>query len=151
MLEILKMQPLISDIDLSDINIVHFTLKGIPSKAMDYRHSICIGVFFIERKMISDTTVQYITLMLMSLEDTQDFALQLSDGHWWLWGRYTVDHHDGISDDRHQKLSIKLEQIHGIIQHLNSLVTKINASKTTILSKTTALTRPVRTASRVIS
>ncbi len=38
MLEILKVQPLINNIDLSDINIVHFILRGIPFKAMDYSH-----------------------------------------------------------------------------------------------------------------
>ncbi|MCB5303674.1 hypothetical protein [Yersinia bercovieri] len=134
MLEIFKVQPLINDINLSDINIIHFTLRGIPFKAMDYKHSICIGVFFIDRKMISDATIRYITLMLVSLEELQDFALQLSDGYWWLWGRYTFDER-GTLDEKHQALSIKLEQIHSIIQHLNSLVTKVNSPKTDVSLK----------------
>ncbi len=33
MLEILKMQPLIRNVDLSDANIMSFTLNGIPAKA----------------------------------------------------------------------------------------------------------------------
>ncbi|CNI24562.1 hypothetical protein [Yersinia pekkanenii] len=144
MLEILKMQPLISNIDLSDAHIVHLTLLGIPAKAMDYRHSICIGVFFIERKIISDTAIRYITLMMVALEDTQDFALQLNDGYWWLWGRYTIDNKETL-DDRRKALSIKLEQIHAVIQHLNSLVTTMNSSKTSVLTK------QGRDANRVIS
>lgn len=50
MLDMLKRQPLVSDIDLSDINIIQFILNGIPAKAMDYHHSICIGVFFYRKK-----------------------------------------------------------------------------------------------------
>ncbi|WP_145590533.1 hypothetical protein [Yersinia aleksiciae] len=129
MQEMLRMQPLISNIYSSDINVVEFTLMDIPSKAMDYNHSICIGVFFIDRKMISDVTIRYITLMLVSLEETQDFALQLNDGYWWLWFRYTVD--DNVtSEDKHQTLSINLQQIHSVIQYLNSLVITVNSSKT---------------------
>ncbi|AKP33969.1 hypothetical protein [Yersinia aleksiciae] len=144
MQEMLRMQPLISNIDSSDINIVEFTLMDIPSKAMDYNHSICIGVFFIDRKMISDVTIRYITLMLVLLEETQDFALQLNDGYWWLWFRYTVD--DNVtSEDKHQTLSINLEQIHSVIQYLNSLVITVNSSKTK------NLTGQERKVSRVIS
>ncbi|CNK62340.1 hypothetical protein [Yersinia aleksiciae] len=144
MQEMLRMQPLISNIDSSDINIVEFTLMDIPSKAMDYNHSICIGVFFIDRKMISDVTIRYITLMLVSLEETQDFALQLNDGYWWLWFRYTVD--DNVtSEDEHQTLSINLQQIHSVIQYLNSLVITVNSSKTK------NLTGQERKVSRVIS
>ncbi|QDW35640.1 hypothetical protein FFE93_019600 [Yersinia sp. KBS0713] len=72
--------------------------------------------------------------MLVSLEELQDFALQLSDGYWWLWGRYTFDER-GTLDEKHQALSIKLEQIHSIIQHLNSLVTKVNSPKTDVSLK----------------
>lgn len=50
MLEVLKMQPLIRDVDLSDANIMHFTLNDIPAKAINYDHSICIGLVFIEKK-----------------------------------------------------------------------------------------------------
>ncbi|MDN0125119.1 hypothetical protein QVN60_18360 [Yersinia aleksiciae] len=144
MQEMLRMQPLISNIYSSDINVVEFTLMDIPSKAMDYNHSICIGVFFIDRKMISDVTIRYITLMLVSLEETQDFALQLNDGYWWLWFRYTVD--DNVtSEDEHQTLSINLQQIHSVIQYLNSLVITVNSSKTK------NLTGQERKVSRVIS
>lgn len=50
MLDMLKRQPLVSDIDLSDINIVQFILNGIPAKAMDYHHSICIELLFLSKE-----------------------------------------------------------------------------------------------------
>ncbi|CNI39538.1 Secretion system apparatus protein B [Yersinia intermedia] len=134
MLDILKRQPLVSDIDLSDINIVQFILNGIPAKAMDYHHSICIGVFFIERKMISNSVIQYIALMLVALENTQDFALQFNDGNWWLWGRYTLDNSEMIGSEN-QELSMKLEQIYAVIQHLSGLVTTLSTSQTNALTK----------------
>ena len=134
MLDMLKRQPLVSDIDLSDINIVQFILNGIPAKAMDYHHSICIGVFFIERKMISNSVIQYITLMLVALENTQDFALQFNDGNWWLWGRYTLDNSEMIGSEN-QELSMKLEQIYAVIQHLSGLVTTLSTSQTNALTK----------------
>lgn len=134
MLDMLKRQPLVSDIDLSDINIVQFILNGIPAKAMDYHHSICIGVFFIERKMISNSVIQYITLMLVALENTQDFALQFNDGNWWLWGRYTLDNREMIGSEN-QELSMKLEQIYAVIQHLSGLVTTLSTSQTNALTK----------------
>ncbi|OVZ85651.1 hypothetical protein CBW57_13715 [Yersinia intermedia] len=123
-----------SDIDLSDINIVQFILNGIPAKAMDYHHSICIGVFFIERKMISNSVIQYIALMLVALENTQDFALQFNDGNWWLWGRYTLDNSEMIGSEN-QELSMKLEQIYAVIQHLSGLVTTLSTSQTNALTK----------------
>ncbi|EEQ18807.1 hypothetical protein yinte0001_34030 [Yersinia intermedia ATCC 29909] len=123
-----------SDIDLSDINIIQFILNGIPAKAMDYHHSICIGVFFIERKMISNSVIQYITLMLVALENTQDFALQFNDGNWWLWGRYTLDNSEIIGSEN-QELSMKLEQIHAVIQHLSGLVATLNPSQSNALTK----------------
>ncbi|CNB60495.1 hypothetical protein [Yersinia intermedia] len=134
MLDMLKRQPLVSDIDLSDINIVQFILNGIPAKAMDYHHSICIGVFFIERKMISNSVIQYIALMLVALENTQDFALQFNDGNWWLWGRYTLDNSEMIGSEN-QELSMKLEQIYAVIQHLSGLVTTLSTSQTNALTK----------------
>ena len=134
MLDMLKRQPLVSDIDLSDINIIQFILNGIPAKAMDYHHSICIGVFFIERKMISNSVIQYITLMLVALENTQDFALQFNDGNWWLWGRYTLDNSEMIGSEN-QELSMKLEQIYAVIQHLSGLVTTLSTSQTNALTK----------------
>lgn len=134
MLDMLKRQPLVSDIDLSDINIVQFILNGIPAKAMDYHHSICIGVFFIERKMISNSVIQYIALMLVALENTQDFALQFNDGNWWLWGRYTLDNREMIGSEN-QELSMKLEQIYAVIQHLSGLVTTLSTSQTNALTK----------------
>ena len=134
MLDMLKRQPLVSDIDLSDINIVQFILNGIPAKAMDYHHSICIGVFFIERKMISNSVIQYITLMLVALENTQDFALQFNDGNWWLWGRYTLDNREMIGSEN-QELSMKLEQIYAVIQHLSGLVATLSTSQTNALTK----------------
>ncbi|OVZ74997.1 hypothetical protein CBW55_12640 [Yersinia intermedia] len=123
-----------SDIDLSDINIIQFILNGIPAKAMDYHHSICIGVFFIERKMISNSVIQYITLMLVALENTQDFALQFNDGNWWLWGRYTLDNSEIIGSEN-QELSMKLEQIHAVIQHLSGLVATLSPSQSNALTK----------------
>ncbi len=78
--------------------------------------------------MISDATIRYITLMLVSLEEMQDFALQLSDGYWWLWGRYTVDKR-GTLDEKHQALSIKLEQIHSIIRILTLWLPKLTHPK----------------------
>ena len=134
MLDMLKRQPLVSDIDLSDINIVQFILNGIPAKAMDYHHSICIGVFFIERKMISNSVIQYIALMLVALENTQDFALQFNDGNWWLWGRYTLDNSEIIGSEN-QELSMKLEQIHAVIQHLSGLVATLSPSQSNALTK----------------
>ncbi|MCW8113562.1 hypothetical protein [Yersinia intermedia] len=134
MLDMLKRQPLVSDIDLSDINIIQFILNGIPAKAMDYHHSICIGVFFIERKMISNSVIQYITLMLVALENTQDFALQFNDGNWWLWGRYTLDNSEFIGSEN-QELSMKLEQIHAVIQHLSGLVATLSPSQSNALTK----------------
>ncbi|AJJ17313.1 Secretion system apparatus protein B [Yersinia intermedia] len=134
MLDMLKRQPLVSDIDLSDINIIQFILNGIPAKAMDYHHSICIGVFFIERKMISNSVIQYITLMLVALENTQDFALQFNDGNWWLWGRYTLDNSEIIGSEN-QELSMKLEQIHAVIQHLSGLVATLSPSQSNALTK----------------
>ena len=134
MLDMLKRQPLVSDIDLSDINIIQFILNGIPAKAMDYHHSICIGVFFIERKMISNSAIQYITLMLVALENTQDFALQFNDGNWWLWGRYTLDNREMIGSEN-QELSMKLEQIYAVIQHLSGLVATLSTSQTNALTK----------------
>ncbi|CNJ82829.1 hypothetical protein [Yersinia intermedia] len=134
MLDMLKRQPLVSDIDLSDINIIQFILNGIPAKAMDYHHSICIGVFFIERKMISNSAIQYITLMLVALENTQDFALQFNDGNWWLWGRYTLDNSEFIGSEN-QELSMKLEQIHAVIQHLSGLVATLSPSQSNALTK----------------
>lgn len=134
MLDMLKRQPLVSDIDLSDINIVQFILNGIPAKAIDYHHSICIGVFFIERKMISNSVIQYIALMLVALENTQDFALQFNDGNWWLWGRYTLDNSEMIGSEN-QELSMKLEQIYAVIQHLSGLVTTLSTSQTNALTK----------------
>ena len=134
MLDMLKRQPLVSDIDLSDINIIQFILNGIPAKAMDYHHSICIGVFFIERKMISNSVIQYIALMLVALENTQDFALQFNDGNWWLWGRYTLDNREMIGSEN-QELSMKLEQIYAVIQHLSGLVTTLSTSQTNALTK----------------
>lgn len=134
MLDMLKRQPLVSDIDLSDINIVQFILNGIPAKAMDYHHSICIGVFFIERKMISNSVIQYITLMLVALENTQDFALQFNDGNWWLWGRYTLDNSEMIGSEN-QELSMKLEQIYAVIQHLSGLVATLSPSQSNALTK----------------
>lgn len=134
MLDMLKRQPLVSDIDLSDINIIQFILNGIPAKAMDYHHSICIGVFFIERKMISNSVIQYITLMPVALENTQDFALQFNDGNWWLWGRYTLDNSEIIGSEN-QELSMKLEQIHAVIQHLSGLVATLSPSQSNALTK----------------
>lgn len=134
MLDMLKRQPLVSDIDLSDINIIQFILNGIPAKAMDYHHSICIGVFFIERKMISNSVIQYIALMLVALENTQDFALQFNDGNWWLWGRYTLDNSEIIGSEN-QELSMKLEQIHAVIQHLSGLVATLSPSQSNALTK----------------
>ncbi|CRY56847.1 pathogenicity island chaperone protein SpiC [Yersinia intermedia] len=131
MRNILEMQPLVSDIDLSDVNLIHFNLKDIPSKAIDYGHSICIGVFLVDRKAISDATIRYITLLLMSLEETQDFALQLSLDSWWLWYRNTVE----ANTDMQHELSIKIEQLYGFIQYLYSLVTMINSPKNKNLFK----------------
>lgn len=128
MLELLKMQPSIRDVDLSDANIMRFTLNGIPAKAINYGHSICIGFVFIEKKMISDSTVHYISLMLVALEDTQDFALQIERDYWWLWYRYTPDERNSI-DNECQILSMKLERIHSFIQVLNSLEATINTPK----------------------
>ncbi|MDN0120498.1 hypothetical protein QVN83_16155 [Yersinia frederiksenii] len=132
MLEILKMQPLVRDIDFSDKNTVSFTLNEIPARAVDYNHSICMGIFFIEKKMISDTVIHYITLMLVALDDTQDCALQLKDGYWWFWCRYTIDDRDNIKNTRHY-LSVKLEQIYAVIQYLNSLAVTVNSSKSNVL------------------
>ncbi|CFR00459.1 pathogenicity island chaperone protein SpiC [Yersinia frederiksenii] len=132
MLEILKMQPLVRDIDFSDKNMAKFTLNEIPARAVDYNHSICMGIFFIEKKMISDTVIHYITLMLVALDDTQDCALQLKDGYWWFWCRYTIDDRDNIKKTRHY-LSVKLEQIYAVIQYLNSLAVTVNSSKSNVL------------------
>ncbi|CNI35423.1 pathogenicity island chaperone protein SpiC [Yersinia frederiksenii] len=134
MLEILKMQSLVRDIDFSDKNTVSFTLNEIPARAVDYNHSICVGVFFIEKKMISDSVIRYITLMLVALDDTQDFALQLKDGYWWFWCRYTIDDRDNIKNTRHD-FSVKLEQIYAVVQHFNSMTVSINSSKSNILSE----------------
>ncbi|AVX39949.1 hypothetical protein [Yersinia massiliensis] len=131
MRNILEMQSLVSDIDLSDINLIHFNLKDIPSKAIDCGHSICIGVFFVDRKAISDATIRYITLLLMSLEETQDFALQLSLDSWWLWYRITVE----ANTDMQHELSVKIEQLYGFIQYLYSLVTIVNSPKNKNLFK----------------
>lgn len=131
MRNILEMQPLVSDIDLSGVNLIQFNLKDIPSKAIDYGHSFCIGVFLVDRKVISDATIRYITLLLMSLEETQDFALQLSSDSWWLWYRNTVE----ANTDMQHELSIKIEQLYGFIQYLNSLLTIINSSKNKNLFK----------------
>ncbi|MDN0108874.1 hypothetical protein [Yersinia rochesterensis] len=134
MLEILKMQALIKDINLSDTQIMHFTLNGIPAKAMDYDHSICIGLFFIEKKMISDSTIYYISLMLMALEDTQDFALQLKSNDWWLWYRHTISDRINI-DDEHHELSIKLHKINELVDIFSSLATPLKVPKKRILSE----------------
>ncbi|OVZ89294.1 hypothetical protein CBW58_18500 [Yersinia frederiksenii] len=134
MLEILKMQSLVRDIDFSDKNSVSFTLNEIPARAVDYNHSICVGIFFIEKKMISDSVIRYITLMLVALDDTQDFALQLKDGYWWFWCRYTIDDRDNIKNTRHD-FSVKLEQIYAVVQHFNSMTVSINSSKSNILSE----------------
>lgn len=134
MLEILKMQSLVRDIDLSDKNTVSFTLNEIPARAVDYNHSICVGIFFIEKKMISDSVIRYITLMLVALDDTQDFALQLKDGYWWFWCRYTIDDRDNIKNTRHD-FSVKLEQIYAVVQHFNSLTDTLRSSKSNILSE----------------
>lgn len=134
MLEILKMQSLVRDIDFSDKNTVSFTLNEIPARAVDYNHSICVGIFFIEKKMISDSVIRYITLMLVALDDTQDFALQLKDGYWWFWCRYTIDDRDNIKNTRHD-FSVKLEQIYAVVQHFNSMTVSINSSKSYILSE----------------
>ncbi|WP_174850123.1 hypothetical protein [Yersinia artesiana] len=134
MLEVLKMQPLIKDVDLSDANIMHFTLNGIPAKAINYGHSICIGFVFIEKKMISDSVVNYISLMLVALEDTQDFALQVERDYWWLWYRHTPDERNSIDHER-QRLSIALERIHYFIQILNSLEGTMNTPKAHISTK----------------
>lgn len=134
MLEILKMQSLVRDIDFSDKNSVSFTLNEIPARAVDYNHSICVGIFFIEKKMISDSVIRYITLMLVALDDTQDFALQLKDGYWWFWCRYTIDDRDNIKNTRHD-FSVKLEQIYAVVQHFNSMTVTINSSKSNILSE----------------
>ncbi|CFQ60823.1 pathogenicity island chaperone protein SpiC [Yersinia frederiksenii] len=134
MLEILKMQSLVRDIDFSDKNTVSFTLNEIPARAVDYNHSICVGIFFIEKKMISDSVIRYITLMLVALDDTQDFALQLKDGYWWFWCRYTIDDRDNIKNTRHD-FSVKLEQIYAVVQHFNSMTVSINSSKSNILSE----------------
>lgn len=128
MLDVLKMQPLIRDVDLSDANIMHFTLNGIPAKAINYGHSICIGLVFIEKKMISDSAVHYISLMLVALEDTQDFALQIERDYWWLWYRHSPDERNSI-DNECQILSMELEKIHSFIQILNSLEVAINIPK----------------------
>lgn len=134
MLEILKMQSLVRDIDFSDKNSVSFTLNEIPARAVDYNHSICVGIFFIEKKMISDSVIRYITLMLVALDDTQDFALQLKDGYWWFWCRYTIDDRDNIKNTRHD-FSVKLEQIYAVVQHFNSMSVSINSSKSNVLSE----------------
>lgn len=134
MLEILKMQSLVRDIDFSDKNTVSFTLNEIPARAVDYNHSICVGIFFIEKKMILDSVIRYITLMLVALDDTQDFALQLKDGYWWFWCRYTIDDRDNIKNTRHD-FSVKLEQIYAVVQHFNSMTVSINSSKSNILSE----------------
>lgn len=134
MLEILKMQTLIKDINLSDTHIMRFTLNGIPAKAMDYDHSICIGIFFIEKKMISDSTIYYISLMLMALEDTQDFALQLKSNYWWLWYRYTIDDRSNL-DEEHQDLSIKLNKLNELVNVFSSLTTPVKSSKKRILGE----------------
>ncbi|WP_145506410.1 hypothetical protein [Yersinia alsatica] len=134
MLEILKMQSLVRDIDFSDKNTVSFTLNEIPARAVDYNHSICVGIFFIEKKMISDSVIRYITLMLVALDDTQDFALQLKDGYWWFWCRYTIDDRDNIKNTRHD-FSVKLEQIYAVVQHFNSMTVSINSPKSNILSE----------------
>ncbi|MDA5521495.1 hypothetical protein [Yersinia kristensenii] len=134
MLEILKMQTLIKDINLSDTHIMHFTLNGIPAKAMDYDHSICIGLFFIEKKMISESTIYYISLMLMAIEDTQDFALQLQGNHWWLWYRYTINDRRNIDDNR-QDLSRKLNKLNELVDIINSLAATLKAPKKPILGE----------------
>lgn len=134
MLEILKMQSLVRDIDFSDKNTVSFTLNEIPARAVDYNHSICVGIFFIEKKMILDSVIRYITLMLVALDDTQDFALQLKDGYWWFWCRCTIDDRDNIKNTRHD-FSVKLEQIYAVVQHFNSMTVSINSSKSNILSE----------------
>ncbi|MFL4558462.1 hypothetical protein ACH19I_18050 [Yersinia kristensenii] len=128
MLEILKMQTLIKNIYLSDTHIMHFTLNGIPAKAMDYDHSICIGLFFIEKKMISDSTINYISLMLMAIEDTQDFALQLKGNYWWLWYRHTINDRENI-DEMCQGLSVKLNKINELVGLINSLVATLKTPK----------------------
>ncbi|MBW5814053.1 hypothetical protein H0I68_17375 [Yersinia kristensenii] len=134
MLEILKMQTLIKDINLSDTHIMHFTLNGIPAKAMDYDHSICIGLFFIEKKMISDSTIYYISLMLMAIEDTQDFALQLKGNYWWLWYRYTINDRRNI-DGNCQYLSKKLNKLNELVDIINSLAATLKAPKKPILGE----------------
>ncbi|RXA94365.1 MULTISPECIES: hypothetical protein [Yersinia] len=134
MLDILKMQPLIRDLDFSDKNIMRFTLNGVPAKAIDYSHSICIGLVFMEKKMISDAVIRYITLMLVALEDTQDFALQLTDNYWWLWCRFTTNDRETL-DDARQNLSIKLEQTYAVTQHFNSLATTLGSVKTSVLGE----------------
>ncbi|WP_174635219.1 hypothetical protein [Yersinia thracica] len=134
MLEILKMQTLIKDINSSDTDIIHFTLNGIPAQAMDYDHSICIGLFFIERKMISDSTIYSISLMLTVLEDTQDFALQLKSNYWWLWYRHTINDRSNINDEG-QGLSIKLNKLNELVDIFNSLTTQLKAPKKRILGE----------------
>lgn len=78
--------------------------------------------------MISDSAIHYISLMLVALEDTQDFALQIERDYWWLWYRYSPDEKNSIDNER-QILSIELEKIHSFIQILNSLEVTVNIPK----------------------
>ncbi|AHM76169.1 hypothetical protein [Yersinia hibernica] len=134
MLEILKMQPLIKDIHLSDTNVMCFTLSQIPAQAIDYGHSLCISVVFTDKKMISHSLIHYISLMLVALEDMQDFALQLRGDYWWLWHQYTLDERKN-TDNEWQELSIIFERIYAVIQIFNSLVATMNTSKTRLLNQ----------------
>ncbi|EOI6868536.1 hypothetical protein ACMVR0_004690, partial [Yersinia enterocolitica] len=72
--------------------------------------------------------------MLVALEDTQDFALQIERDYWWLWYRHTPDKRNSIDNER-QKLSIELERINYFIQMLNSFEVTTNAPEVRISTK----------------
>ncbi|OWF74436.1 hypothetical protein B4907_22065 [Yersinia kristensenii] len=84
--------------------------------------------------MISDSTIYYISLMLMAIEDTQDFALQLKGNYWWLWYRYTINDRRNI-DGNCQYLSKKLNKLNELVDIINSLAATLKAPKKPILGE----------------
>ncbi|AWK13978.1 type III effector [Candidatus Fukatsuia symbiotica] len=127
MLEILKMQPLITNIlVVASSNMVRFEVDEIQGMAKDFAHSICIGLFLLEKNGLPDTALQHVTLLLASIEETKDYALQLGEDGWWLWRRYD-------SDSKTDEVAVLLEQLVALNRYLVSqvpMVTSFGGKKT---------------------
>lgn len=118
MQEILNVLPLVTDIQLlKSSNTIEFILDNVQAQAKDYQHSVCVGLLLCEEKILYDVIFKHISLLFASLEEAQDYGLELRKKHWWLWCRADGD----IGTDVEQMASI-LDQLLSFRHYLISLI-----------------------------